>query len=172
MVLRESWFQWWAQLVCSLNPPGQGTGVVNRSPLQGLFLTQGSHPGHLHCRWILYHLATREPKSTGVGSLSLLQGIFRTRESTWGHLRCRRVLHQLSHQGALCSVSVLVIKGGACWTTCLLTAVVQPPWMEGHCGGGQGALLVVLAESGLTFSPSLLSLPPQSYFNPPAPLCA
>ena len=26
------------------------------SLLQGIFLTQGSNPGLLHCRWILYHL--------------------------------------------------------------------------------------------------------------------
>ena len=28
--------------------------------LQGIFLTQGSIPGLLHCRWILYHLSHQE----------------------------------------------------------------------------------------------------------------
>ena len=36
------------------NSPGQNTGVGNLSLLQGIFPTQGSNPGLLHCRQILY----------------------------------------------------------------------------------------------------------------------
>ena len=32
-------------------------GVGSHSLLQGIFLTQGSNPGLLRCRWILYHLS-------------------------------------------------------------------------------------------------------------------
>ena len=39
------------------NSPGQNTGVVGLSLLQGIFPTQGSNPGLLHCRWILYQLS-------------------------------------------------------------------------------------------------------------------
>ena len=39
------------------NSPGENTGVGSLSPLQGIFPTQGSNPGLLHCRWILYHLS-------------------------------------------------------------------------------------------------------------------
>ena len=38
------------------NSPGQNTRVSNRSLLQGIFTTQGSDWGLLHCRWILYQL--------------------------------------------------------------------------------------------------------------------
>ena len=38
------------------NLPGQNTGVGSLSLLQGVFPTQGSDPGLLHCRWILYQL--------------------------------------------------------------------------------------------------------------------
>ena len=38
------------------NSPGQNTRVGSRSLLQGIFPTQGSNPGLLHCRWILYQL--------------------------------------------------------------------------------------------------------------------
>ena len=38
------------------NSPGQNTGVGSLSLLQGIFPTQGSNPGLLHCRWILYQL--------------------------------------------------------------------------------------------------------------------
>ena len=39
------------------NSPGQNTGVGSRSLLQGIFPTQGSNPGLLHCRGILYQLS-------------------------------------------------------------------------------------------------------------------
>ena len=39
------------------NSPGQNTGVGSRSLLQGIFPTQGSNPGLLPCRQILYHLS-------------------------------------------------------------------------------------------------------------------
>ena len=32
--------------------PGQNTGVSSRSLLQGIFPSQGSNPGLLHCRWV------------------------------------------------------------------------------------------------------------------------
>ena len=35
---------------------GKNTGVGSHALLQGIFPTQGSSPGLLHCRWILYHL--------------------------------------------------------------------------------------------------------------------
>ena len=37
--------------------PGQNTGVDSLSFLQGIFPTQGSNPGLLHCRQILYQLS-------------------------------------------------------------------------------------------------------------------
>ena len=39
------------------NSPGQYTGVGSLSLLQGIFPTQGSNPGLLHCRQILYQLS-------------------------------------------------------------------------------------------------------------------
>ena len=36
--------------------PDKNTGVGCHALLQGIFPTQGSNPGLLHCRWILYHL--------------------------------------------------------------------------------------------------------------------
>ena len=39
------------------NSPGQNTEVGCCSLLQGIFPTQGSNPGLLHCRWILYQLS-------------------------------------------------------------------------------------------------------------------
>ena len=39
------------------NSPGQNTGVGSLSLLQGIFPTQGSNPGLLDCRRILYQLS-------------------------------------------------------------------------------------------------------------------
>ena len=44
-------------LFATLYSLGQNTGVGNLSLLQGIFPTQGSNPGLLHCRWILYQLS-------------------------------------------------------------------------------------------------------------------
>ena len=37
--------------------PGKNTGVGCHTFLQGIFQTQGSNPGLLYCRHILYHLS-------------------------------------------------------------------------------------------------------------------
>ena len=60
------------------NSPSQNTGVSSLSFLQGIFLTQGSNPGLLHCRWILYQLSHK-------GSLRILQWVAYpfSRGSSW-----------------------------------------------------------------------------------------
>ena len=45
------------RLLCPWDSPGKNTGVGGHSLLQGIFLTQGSNPGLLHCRQILDHLS-------------------------------------------------------------------------------------------------------------------
>ena len=49
-----------ASLLCPWNSPGKHTGMGYHSLLQRIFPTQGSNPGLLHCRQILYHLSHRE----------------------------------------------------------------------------------------------------------------
>ena len=46
-----------ARLLRALNYPGKNTGIGYHSLLQGIFLTQGSNPDLLHCRWTPYHLS-------------------------------------------------------------------------------------------------------------------
>ena len=45
-----------ARLLCPWDSPGKNTGVGCHSLLQGIFPTQGSNPGLLHCKQMLYHL--------------------------------------------------------------------------------------------------------------------
>ena len=51
--------------------PGKNTGVGSHSLLQGIFLTQGSNLGLLHCRQILYRLSHQ-------GSPRITKGLVRT----------------------------------------------------------------------------------------------
>ena len=43
------------RLLCPWDSPGKNTGVGSHSLLQGVFPTQGSNQGVLHCRQILCH---------------------------------------------------------------------------------------------------------------------
>ena len=45
------------RLFCPWGFPGKNTGVGFHALLQGIFPTQGSNPGLLHCRQILYQLS-------------------------------------------------------------------------------------------------------------------
>ena len=53
-------------LYSSGNSPGQNTGVGSLSLLQGIFSTQGSNPGLLHCWQILYQLSHKGKGRGGV----------------------------------------------------------------------------------------------------------
>ena len=46
-----------ARLLCPWDSPGKNTGVGCHFLLQGIFPTQESNPGLLHCRQILYQLS-------------------------------------------------------------------------------------------------------------------
>ena len=45
------------RLLCPWDSAGKNTGVGCHFLLQGIYPTQGSNLGLLHCRWILYHLS-------------------------------------------------------------------------------------------------------------------
>ena len=45
------------RLLCPWDSPGKNTRVGCHFLLQGIFQIQGSNPGLLHCRQILYHLS-------------------------------------------------------------------------------------------------------------------
>ena len=62
-VVSDSWQPHGVQpsrLLCPWDSPGKNTGVGCHFLLQGIFSTQGSNLGLLHCRWILYHLSPWE----------------------------------------------------------------------------------------------------------------
>ena len=91
------------------NSPGRNTRVDCHALLQGIFLTQGSNPGLLHYRQIIYCLSHQgSPRILEWGSPSLPQGIFLTQELNQGLLRCRQILYQLGYQGSPCWVILII----------------------------------------------------------------
>ena len=73
-----------APLLCPWDFQGKNTGVSCHFLLQGIFLTQGSNPGLLHCRQILYHLSHhRSPSKDGScpSEIQVCRGISRVQVS-------------------------------------------------------------------------------------------
>ena len=58
---------WPHGLYSAWNSPGQNTGMESFSLLQGIFPTQGSNPGLLRCRRILYQLSHKGSRRTRLG---------------------------------------------------------------------------------------------------------
>ena len=63
-IIAQSCLTLWEHTDCSLpgssvsgDSAGKNTGVCCHALLQGIFPTQGSNTGLLHCRWNLYHLS-------------------------------------------------------------------------------------------------------------------
>ena len=70
-----------ARLLCPWDSSGKNTGVGSHSLLQGIFPTQGSNPGLLDCRQILYHLSHQGgPDHQGSPSMYSLKGHIHTHE--------------------------------------------------------------------------------------------
>ena len=80
--------------------PRDQFGVSSGSLLQGIFPTQGSNPGLLHCGWILYQLSHKGgprilewvpiPSPADLPDPGIEPGI----------LHCRPILYQLSYEGS------------------------------------------------------------------------
>ena len=94
-----------------------GQNTVLGSLLQRIFPTQGSNPGLLHCRWVLYHLSHR-------GSPRILKWVY-----TGIHIHASifpqnpfpsRLTHNIE-QSSLCSTV------GPCWLSIINSNMIQPP---------------------------------------------
>ena len=95
-----SGFLWPHGLYSSWTLPGQNTGVGSLSLLQGIFPTQGSNPGLLDCRWILYQLSHQGSKIENVGSES--------KKITSGHRCLCRILGVWIAQWMISSVHIYI----------------------------------------------------------------
>ena len=106
--LSRVWF--WEPVDCSSPGPSvhgilqANTGVGNQCLLQGIFLTQGSNPGLLHCSQILYHFSHQ-------GSPSSCWGLFyKAIIKLYSHVKERSSFRSFLHR-ALISLTLLPPKG-------------------------------------------------------------
>ena len=87
------------RLFCSWNFPGKNNWSA--VPYSTPYPTQGSNPGLLHCRRILYQLSHQgSPRILECVGYRFSRGVFLTQESNQGLLHCRWILYQLSHRGS------------------------------------------------------------------------
>ena len=94
------------RVLCPWDSPGKNTGVGCHALLQGIFPTQGSNLGLLHCRQILYHLSYRE---------DLLDTIRHNSKHWiyWASIRCKICaswsLYAVDYSFGRCASSVLSV---------------------------------------------------------------
>ena len=100
------------RLLCPWNSPGRNTGVGCYSPLQGIFLTQGSNLGPLHSRQILYHL---EPPWK-INCHTVFQGSCTHLHSHQQWIRAPVAPHPPQHL-VLTVFCISVVLIGVCWVS-------------------------------------------------------
>ena len=79
-----------AQLLCPWSSSSKNTGIVCHALLQGIFLTQESHMGLLHCRQILYCLSHQGSRNIAIVqfSRSVVSDSLRPHESQHARTPC------------------------------------------------------------------------------------
>ena len=93
------------------NSPGQNTGVGSLFLLQRIFPTQGSNPGLLHFRQILYQLSHKEiPRTLGWVAYPFSSISSWPRNRTRDLLHCRQILYSLPW--AIREAHVLLLRTG------------------------------------------------------------
>ena len=80
---------WSLSLYSPWNSPGQNTELGSLSLLQGIFPTQGSNPGILSCRWILYQLSHKGRPMEITPEYSLEGLMLKLKLQYFGHLMWR-----------------------------------------------------------------------------------
>ena len=85
--------------LCPWDFPDKNSGVGCSFLLQGIFPTQGSNPGLLHCRRILYHCA--------ILSGTLLFGIYlRSKISLFSKIAFHKLILDNGHLATLCGLKI------------------------------------------------------------------
>ena len=80
--------------------PSKNARVGCHALLQGIFPNQGSNPGLLYCRQILYRLCHQgSPRILEWVVYPFSRGSSQPRNQTQGLLHCRQILYHLNHQG-------------------------------------------------------------------------
>ena len=109
------------------NSPAQNTGVGSCSLLQGIFPTQGSNPGLLHCRRILYQLSHQG--SPSLGDRKQVSESSNSRDENDKQLRQARSRGKLLTE----STKLILLEALECWCLSLfLTITARWPHFDLH----------------------------------------
>ena len=98
------------RLLCPWNSPGKNSGVGSHSLFQGIFPTQGSNPGLLHCRQILYRLSRQESLVFVTNLLHILAPPSPLQSSPlelWGAVPRLEVLRKFAEQNIILNFKVV-----------------------------------------------------------------
>ena len=106
--------------------PGKNIGMGCHALLQGIFPTQGSNPGLLHCRQILYHLSHQGSPKITTEAIKRITGVWQ------GHQRQRQRREMTSTLHFLC-FDKKDSKGGTIWWMDLLHRVGREQDLLGFC---------------------------------------
>ena len=125
-------------LYSSWNSPGQNTGVGSLSLLQGIFPTQGSNPGLLHCRWILYQLSHKvSPRMLEWIAYPFSRGSFWPKNQTgvsciaggfftnWAIREAQRLLGSCQKDSGDNLMRLLLAKDGTLWALIRIIIIVD-----------------------------------------------
>ena len=110
------WVWLFETLYSPWNSSGLNIGVDSLSLLQGIFPTQGSNIGLLHCRRILYQLSHKgSPRILEWVAFPFFRGSSQPRN--WTRVSCiaGRFLYQLSYQGSLLEWVAYPFSMGYSW---------------------------------------------------------
>ena len=98
------------RLLCPWNSPGKNSGMGSHSLFQGIFPTQGSNPGLLHCRQILYRLSRQESLVFVTNLLHILAPPSPLQSSPlelWGAVPRLEVLRKFAEQNIILNFKVV-----------------------------------------------------------------
>ena len=101
----------WTLLYSPWNSPHRNAEIGNLSLLQGIFSTQGSNPGLLNCRWILYQLSHKgSPRTLELVAYAFSSGSSWLRNQTGASCIASGCFNQLSYQGSTNSLNATFCK--------------------------------------------------------------
>ena len=112
---------WPRGLYSPWDAPDLNTGVRSLSLLQGIFPTQGLHPGLLHCRWILYQLSHKgSPRVLEWGANPFFSGSSQPRNQTVVSCIAGRVFTNWAVRESLIGVNAIMKRHQRAHMTLLL----------------------------------------------------
>ena len=112
--------------LCPWNSPGKNTGMGSHSLLQGIFLMEGSNPGLLYCRQILYCLSHQGSPILCNVACQLPPFMRLSRQEYWSGFPCLPPVDLLDPEIEPVSLRSPALAGGFFTTSIIWEALGSP----------------------------------------------